>query len=162
LNKHRARLIEAMKVTAGAERRLRSSLTEDAELIARAFRLGGEDDADVLRAVDAFVQRFQQMLEHMLQRFYPALYRLEEGGERPPTRLELYRWVEERSLVDAALSWVERVETRNRLVHEYPLSPEDRSAALISAIRHANEMLDEYRLGIQRVEGRGLVDGSDG
>lgn len=153
------RLSAAVEAAAGAAVRLRSSITDDASELQRIVR-GEDDDLDrhLLLVVDAFVQRFQQMHEHMTHRLYPAFYRRAEFGERPPPMLKLLTWLEGVGLIDDRHVWGRIAETRNRLVHEYPLDPSDRSAALGTAVEQASTMLEQFERAMTQIAERDLLE----
>ena len=154
------RLEAAVEVTLRAAARLQRSLEGDMALLIAAAASGDSETGDErLRAVDAFVQRFQQLHEHVLYRFYPAIYRLETFGDRPPPTATLLAEYEGLGIVDSSREWRRRTELRNRLVHEYPLEPEDRAKALAATIEQAAAMLAEIDRGMAYVKRKALLEG---
>ncbi len=153
------RLAAAIRVTRAAAARLRDSIENDAEALRSGVAAGDSADREQSKALDAFVQRYQQMFEHMAQRLFSAIYRADELGERPPPLRTLFIWAEETGLVNSAMVWGERAELRNRLVHEYPVQAAQRAVALTSAIREAALMLDEFEAALAYIDRKDLLEG---
>jgi hypothetical protein len=152
------RLQEAIDVTARAAARLKSSLSDDAADLDRA--IGNEStgaDKHLLNILDSFVQRFQQVHEHMTHRLFPALFRVEELGERPPPMLKLLSWLEGWNLIENRSAWGRYAEARNRLVHEYPLDPAERAEALRLAVDYSAAMLGDLDRLMEHVRSRDLL-----
>ncbi len=137
------RLAAAIRVTKAAAVRLKDSVEHDRDFLQAAIIAGDGISREQSRALDAFVQRYQQMFEHMAQRLFSAIYRAAEYGDRPPPLRTLFIWAEEVGLVQSSLVWGERAELRNRLVHEYPVQAEQRAIALTSALHEASLILRE-------------------
>ena len=147
-----------MTAVEGAARRLSQSVLDRRETVDRAIDAEEQDDA-LSETLDAFVQRYQQLVEHMTHRLYPAIFRLAQAGERPPFLGTLLTDFEGRGLLASADAWKARMELRNRLVHEYPLDPVDRAAALRGAIEQSLTMLDDVRTAFAEIrEQRWLED----
>lgn len=144
----------------GAVERLQDSLGRDRAVLERvATTTDTPNHPDDLRAMDAFLQRFQQTLEHMNGRVLPAIYRIEEpGGVRPAFRTMLLHF-ERQGLVADSREWGERIEVRNRLAHEYPLSPVNRTRDLLAAIAAATRLVADWRRMNDYVTQRGYLDG---
>lgn len=163
MNRDALRLQAAIDVTQRAADRLRSSIVDDEVMLSRAVRDANvEHDTDLLRVLDAFVQRFQQFHEHMSHRLYPAIYRSEQLGERPPPPRNLFVWLEGLALFDSARIWTERQEIRNRLIHEYPLDASDRAIALQAAVEQSAAMLDEFNRALAYIARRDLLEHGNG
>lgn len=157
-----ARLQAAVEVTRRAARRLEMSLATDRPLLDVAIDAAEESlDEERLRALDAFVQRYQQLVEHMTHRFYPAIYRREEYGGRPPSVRTLMNIYEGADVLLSARDWEDRAELRNRLVHEYPLDPEERARALTAAIAQSSLMLADLDRGLAYIQDRKLLEAED-
>ena len=151
-----------LETTGRAAARLRQSLDLDRERVARVARLAGDAlDPDDLRAADALIQRYQQLLEHLTHRLLAAVYRRESLGERPPDLRTLLAIYEGRSLIDRAADWQGRIELRNRLVHEYPIDESDRGADLMGAVAEAERMLADVDRIRAYVRDHHLLAGDD-
>ena len=152
----------AIETSRRAADRLGRSLSQDRGLIEAAIGdPDGHEDAETSRALDAFVQRFQQLHEHLTQRLLPALFRLESFGERPPPLRTLATQYEGANILPRAADWGVRAEIRNRLVHEYPLDPVDRAKALALALEHGAGMISDFDRVLAYVNERRLMEISD-
>lgn len=159
MSRHVLRLQAAVDVTLRAAERLRSSIIDDKALLALATTKSDvEWDKDLLRALDAFVQRFQQVHEHMTHRLYPAIYRLATVGDRPPPPTDLFRWAAEFGFLESGRVWVERTELRNRLTHEYPVDASDRAIDLQAAVEQSAAMLSELDLVLAHITDRNMLE----
>ncbi|QQV77228.1 hypothetical protein H5J25_18260 [Sphingomonas aliaeris] len=159
MNRDALRLAAAVDVTSRATERLKSSIVDDRILIARAIADPNvEQDKELLRALDAFVQRFQQVHEHMTHRLYPAFYRVATAGDRPPALRDLFVWLERFKFFDSGLVWVERTELRNRLIHEYPLDAADRILDLQAAVELSSAMMAEFDRVITHIADRNILE----
>jgi hypothetical protein len=156
VNADRARLQTAIDTVHRVLMRLRSSLDEGIE-----FGAASIGDADSLRAADAFVQRFQQSVEVMARRLFPALYRVAEGGERPPPLMTLLAYLEGHDVITGERAWAERVELRNALIHEYPATDEERAAAIGRAQASAGGIFDDYDRALRFVRSRRFLEFPD-
>lgn len=157
------RLRSALDVTSKAVERLRSSLIDDKDLLIRAIAHSDVERAvDLLRALDAFVQRFQQVYEHMTHRLYPAIYRVATAGDRPPFPTALYKWAAEFGYFESGRVWLERTELRNRLMHEYPIDAGDRAVDLQAAVEQSFAMLDEFDRVVVHIADRNILENGDG
>ena len=158
MSKDSVRLAAALNVSRSAAARMTGSLTNDVDLMRAGSAAGDHADSAQLRAIDAFVQRYQQLFEHMASRLVGAVYRAEEHGARPPAFRSLLIWAEEVGLIANSRIWAERAELRNRLVHEYPVEAELRAEALLAAIAEGRRMLDELRLMIAYIAANNLLE----
>ena len=158
MNRDIVRLDAAIRVSKSALARLRDSIDYDAETLAAGIGAGDTASREQQRALDAFVQRYQQVFEHIAQRFFASVYRAAELGDRPPPLRTLLVWAEEVGLVASARVWSERAELRNRLVHEYPVEPEQRAIALTSAVAESRLILEEFDAALGYVDERRLLE----
>jgi hypothetical protein len=137
---------------AGPGARLRASLDEDSGL----FPLDAQSviTADA-KAIDAFLQRFQQVSDLLLRKAFPRLLAaLEERDERHRFR-DMLDELERFGVIESADLWSDINDLRNRLVHEYAMDPEPRSRELnlawsmapllIEAVQRCLSYLDEGR-----------------
>lgn len=152
MNKEDIRLSAAISAAQRGGRRLRRSLELDRPTIDAGIAAGDDATEDQVRALDAFVQRYQQVYDLIAHRLYPAIYRSASLGERPPALRSLMVWLEEQAVIDGARLWLARAELRNRLVHEYPLEDEERAAALIAALSEADAMLAQLAAALAYIE----------
>ena len=158
MTKDRFRLLDAIAAVDGAALRLRQSVVDRRAVIEQAIDADWQDAA-LSEPLDAFVQRYQQLVEHMTHRLYPAIYRLAQG-ERAPFLGTLLTDFEGRGLLASADAWKVRMELRNRLVHEYPLDSNDRAAALRHALIQSVDMLDDLRTALDVVTERRWLEDS--
>jgi hypothetical protein len=126
---------------AGPARRLRLSLDRDHSLF--PLQGGAFDDDVALLTIDAFLQRFQQVVDLTLRKLFPKLVAaLELREERVALRPVLDR-LEREGLIESADWWSELNELRNRLVHEYAMAPDQRAAELNKAWSYAHGLLEQ-------------------
>ncbi|HEV2569164.1 MAG TPA: HepT-like ribonuclease domain-containing protein [Sphingomonas sp.] len=93
--------------------------------------------------IDAFLQRFQQVVDLTLRKLFPKLVAaLELREERVALRPVLDR-LEREGLIESADWWSELNELRNRLVHEYAMAPDQRAAELNKAWSYAHGLLEQ-------------------
>ncbi len=146
----RARVEQILKMLSGPMRRLRLSLESDSQLF--PLQPSRFDDDAVLLAIDAFLQRFQQVVDLTLRKLFPKLLAaLELREERVALRPVLDR-LEREGLIESADWWSELNELRNRLVHEYAMSPEQRAIELNTAWRYAPELVEQLAAIRQHLE----------
>ena len=157
MNKEDIRLAAAMEAAQRGARRLRRSLELDRKTIDAGIAAGDEATEDQVRALDAFVQRYQQVYELIAHRLYPAIYRSASFGDRPPALRSLMIWLEEVGVIDGARLWLARAELRNRLVHEYPVEDEERATALTAALSESSAMLGQLTAALSYIERAGLL-----
>ncbi|MFM9979214.1 MAG: hypothetical protein ACKVOP_14360 [Sphingomonadaceae bacterium] len=148
------RLHAALDVTQRGIDRLSSSLVDDIDLLSADRAV---DSKEALRATDAFVQRFQQVLEHITHRLFPAIYRSETVGDRPPGLRALLIYLHEAGLIAEPRDWERRIELRNQLVHEYPIEEEDRVAAIAAMLVESRLMIDAFGATLDYVSKRQLL-----
>lgn len=158
----REKLRGALRKLAGVEARLRRSLVNDIAAI-RTFAVSPvatDENEDEARAVDAFIQRFEQVFEVVLRRLFPATLRLVSTGDRSDGFLEMLNRLERLGFVVDPESWVRRKELRDRLVHEYPDDPVERSTDLTAALAAAAEVLAEltrFRARLSQMPDAGAI-----
>ena len=161
MTRDQSRLLDAIATTRAAAERLRDSLRMGGAELAAAISLSPQDEPGALREVDAFVQRYQQVVEHVTHRLFGAIYRAEELGDRPPPLTRLFRYLESIAALDATEPWRVYLEIRNRLVHEYPLDPADRAQALTDAAEASIAILTDIDILFAYIGRRKLLETSD-
>lgn len=159
MNGDQRRLSLAITVTKSAANRMACSLSEDLELLSRVEI--DREATDVLRAADAFIQRYQQLVEHMTHRLFPAIYRCLSVGDRAPPLRALLTMMEEEGATCEAKRWAQRMELRNQLVHEYPIDPADRTSTFGAAVNEASAMLEEFEVALSYISARTLLGNGD-
>lgn len=131
------RLRRAIDASRAIGRRLELSIVEDG----RWFPVGPEDlagvDHDAIRARDAFLQRFGQATDHVLRKLFPRLQAEVTGAFEVLTVRELLEALHRIGVVDAPRTWMEFLEVRNRLIHDYALDPQELADSLNDAWRRA-------------------------
>lgn len=135
--------------------RLARSLRDDGASIAKAE---AEKSAYDLLATDAFLQRFQQLTDLALRKLYPRILSvLEQSDVRHPFAAVLDRLDGYEVLSDVSW-WIALNETRNRLIHEYAMSAEDRAKEIAQAWTAAQRLHAELtRIREDRTLGQGLL-----
>jgi hypothetical protein len=152
------RLLAAMEIAGRAGHRLERLAIGDRILLEAAIDVDGEDEG-AMRVVDAFIQRFQQLVEQMIRRLYPALYRRLEADHAPPL-VTLLAYLEGNGLIDSEQRWATIIDLRNKLVHEYPLTEEERAAALHVIVGMVPAILADLAAAFRFITDNRLV-GSD-
>lgn len=144
MNRAPIRLSASLDAARRVAVRLQSSLVEDRNDLARAIELDESVlDHELLNVLDSFVQRYQQTHEQVSRRLFPALYRALEA-KRAPLYAELLDWLEGAELIEGANAWLDAAETRNKFVHEYPLTAPERATVLRDAVRLSATMLSDF------------------
>ncbi|WP_174279313.1 hypothetical protein [Sphingomonas bacterium] len=161
MTRDQLRLLDAVKTTASVADRLRDSLRFDGAELKAAIALLPQGDAGALRETDAFIQRYQQLVEHMTHRLFGAIYRAEELGERPPPLRRLLALLEGTKALKSAETWTVYIEIRNRLVHEYPSDESELATALTEASAAGFAILDELEGVMDYVTRRKLLESVD-
>lgn len=150
----RERARQVLQNLAGPTRRLNLSLQRDASLF--PLEPTSFDDEAALLAIDAFLQRFQQVVDLTLRKLFPKLVAaLKLREERVALRPVLDR-LEREGLIESADWCSELNELRNRLVHEYAMSPEQRATELNTAWRYAPKLVEQLasiRLHLEKDDG---------
>ncbi len=108
-------------------------------------------------ATDAFLQRFQQLTDLTLRKLMPRLLAVLEASDvRHPFGAVFDRLDGFEVLIDVPW-WIALNEQRNRLIHEYAMSADDRARELANAWEAAGRLRDELvRIRDDRVLGRRL------
>lgn len=139
------RLDSALRKLRNVEVRVRLSLTED-DLAIRHFAASmsiGPENHEEAKAVDAFIQRFEQLFEVAVRRLFPATLGVVDIGDRGDGLLEVINRLERLKFVTDAARWLAWKELRDRLIHEYPDEPVDRASDLTDALEAAEQILVE-------------------
>lgn len=149
------RLRDALNALRRIERRLMSSLDDDGLIIRTTIeQLAGDADDEVatdgLRALDAFVQRFEQYLESITTRIFPATIKITDAGDRPIGLTDILNRLERYGLIDDSAVWPMRRELRNRLIHEYPFDRGEQAKDLRAAIEVSKAVIAEMAAFRQR------------
>lgn len=154
MNVRQTRLGETFEVVGGPLARLGRSLRDDADAV---LKPESEKSGHDLLATDAFLQRFQQLADLTLRKLFPRLLSVLESSDAiHPFGAVLDRLDGYEVLSDVPW-WIELNETRNRLIHEYAMSPEQRDTELESAWKAAARLhLEIVRVRDDRALGRQL------
>ena len=135
------RLVETLAALTAIGRRLASSLRDDAGIFPiSAADAASEDDA-LTKSLDAFLQRFNQALDHILRKLFPRLQAAITASDDPLTMRELLDSLHRVGVIEDIQTWLELIEVRNRLTHEYALDPAARAGALNDAWSRAPALL---------------------
>lgn len=155
MNPDNLRLQAAIDVTKRGIDPLNWSLENDISLLGSSGVATGNQQA--LRAIDAFIQRFQQVLEHITHRLFPAIYRAETIGERPPALRTLLTYLHEAGLVADPRDWQRRIELRNQLVHEYPIGEDERHEAIAAMLAESRELVRAFNDALDYIARKELL-----
>lgn len=155
MNSRNVRLVETLDAIHGPLSRLSMSLRDDGPSIAKAEQdKTGQD----LLATDAFLQRFQQVIDIALRKLFPRLLAvLENSDVRHPFGAVLDRLDGYEVLSDVPW-WIALNEIRNRLIHEYAMGAEDRRIEIARAWDAASRLRAELlRITEDRALARGIL-----
>lgn len=140
MNTRQERLKETFASIAGPLARLRESLHDDEPSVTRNER---DKSAYDRLATDAFLQRFQQFTDLALRKLMPRLLAvLEDSDTRHPfgavfDRLDGYE------ILSDVPWWIKLNEVRNRLIHEYAMGLDERTAEMARAWSAAAQLCNE-------------------
>ena len=137
------RLRETVGALAAIGRRLSSSLEDEVDTFPLTPADAASDDHALTKSLDAFLQRFNQMLDHMLRKLFPRVQAAIAASDELLTVRELLENLHRASVIADVQSWLELIEVRNRLTHEYALDSIERAAALNDAWHRAPMLLDQ-------------------
>ena len=154
MNGRQVRLGDTLEAIGGPLARLGRSLREDgaAVLTAEASKSGHD-----LLATDAFLQRFQQVTDLALRKLLPRLLAVLEDQEPRHPFGAVFDRLDGFEVVSDVPWWIALNEIRNRLIHEYAMSTDDRAAELGRAWDAAHRLHDELvRIRNDRELGRRL------
>lgn len=156
MNTRQIRLAETFEAIGGPIARLARSLQDDGASIAKPET--EKSDYDLL-ATDAFLQRFQQLTDLALRKLFPRMLAvLEQSDVRHPFAAVFDRLDGYEVLSDVSW-WVALNETRNRLIHEYAMSADDRAGEIARAWTAAGRLHAELiRIREDRDLGRRLLN----
>lgn len=126
----RPRVERALAMIAGPLSRLRESVEDDGQLFPLS---AGSFDRQSRKALDAFLQRFQQVYDILARKLMPAMHAYLVADARPRSFRDTLDAFERLELIDSADRWEELNELRNRLIHEYALDDATRAQELNAA-----------------------------
>lgn len=113
----------------GPLRRLSTSLQEEAPLFPLTeMRLRANE-----KAIDAFLQRYQQTADLLMRKVFPLVLAVLREREDVVRFRDILDGLERQGVIDSADEWSEVNEQRNRLVHEYAMAPNERVAEINAA-----------------------------
>lgn len=101
---------------AGPRERLRESIADDGGM----FPIKGVPlDRQDRKALDAFLQRFQQVYDILVRKAMPRALAYLTANERALPFRDMLDALDRLELIESADAWEELNQLRNRLVHEY-------------------------------------------
>jgi len=75
-----------------------------------------------IMVVDQLIYRFTKMQDSLGTRFFPSLFSLLEGDDRPRPFLDVLNRLEQLRVIESVDTWQYFRDLRNRLAHDYPES----------------------------------------
>lgn len=125
-------------------RRVSSRLDRSVERLSGVFPLDGAridalEPADQ-EAVDAFLKRFEQLVDLIDHRLLRGLALLEGEDVQDQTKRDVTLLMARIGVVDDADAWSMCSTLRNKLAHDYPDAPERRAERLNEAFAHARRL----------------------
>lgn len=153
------RLRETLEALTNIGRRLAVSLRDDALIFPLTAADAASNDDAVAKSLDAFLQRFTQVLDHILRKLFPRVQAAITSSDDLLTMRELLDALHRAGVIGDVQDWLELIEVRNRLTHEYALDPQERAAALNDAWRRAPALLEQIERARVFVSERRLLDG---
>ena len=127
--------------------RLSLTLMHDTHYFPIAAKAIASENSDVLRVRDAFLQRFEQTADHILRKLHPRLLSAIDAEIVAIPFFDILDRLHRLDIIDNPIEWVDLNRLRNRLVHEYSLTPTELSADLNAAwaaapmlIKHVNRV----------------------
>ena len=157
MNTRERRLAETFDALAPIARRLTSSLDDDSRYFPVTIDYAASNDAEALRALDAFLQRFNQLLDHLLRKLFPRLEALISADDDLLPVRQLFENLHRAAVIDNIDVWRELIEVRNRLTHDYALDPLERADAMNDAWMRAPVLLAQIDRARAYVERHGLL-----
>lgn len=154
------RLRQTLDALAAIGRRLASSLADDVLMFPISAADAASDDTNVAKSLDAFLQRFAQTLDHIWRKLFPRMQAAIAGSNDLLTMRELLDTLHRATVIADVRTWLELIEVRNRLTHEYALDPTERAAAINDAWSRAPVLLEQVAHARRFAVTRKLIDGN--
>lgn len=154
------RLSETIAALTAIGRRLTSSLREEAALFPLSSADAASEDIALMKSLDAFLQRFNQALDQVLRKLFPRVQAAITSSDELLTMRELLDSLHRIGLIQEVQDWLEMIEVRNRLTHEYALDAEERAAALNDAWSRAPALIEQIERTRDFAVARKLVMGN--
>ena len=155
------RLRETFDALTAIGRRLTQSLEEDCGCFPVTPERAESDDPGITKTLDAFLQRFNQTLDHVLRKLFPRLQAAISGSDELLPVRELFENLHRAGIIEDIDAWRELLEVRDRLTHDYALDPLERAATLNDAWMRASALLAQidrahgYALQHKLIDGEG-------
>lgn len=151
------RLRQALDALQPIERRLSFSLSDDRRFFPVSASDLKSDDHEAIKARDAFLQRFGQATDHVLRKLFRRMQAAITGSLELLTVRELFNALHRVGLVESPQVWMEFIELRNRLIHDYALDPDELATALNDAWYRAPILLQQIESARAFARSRGLL-----
>lgn len=153
----KTRLAETFDALAAISRRLALSLSEDSNVFPVDAASASSEDPATMRVLDAFLQRYSQTLDQLLRKLFPRLNAAIIGDDDLLPIRQVLESLHRAGVVESVSAWLELIEVRNRLTHEYALDPASRAAALNEAWDRAPALLAQVERARSYVERHELI-----
>lgn len=139
--------------------RLQLSLTEDGRYFPITPHSASSRDPDTVRALDAFLQRFNQALDHVLRKLFPRLQAAISADDELLPVTALFEALHRAGVIESVEEWRELIEVRNRLTHDYALDAVERADVLNDAWSRAPALLEQLGRAESYVRRHELIEG---
>lgn len=113
-------------------------------------------DRQIATSLDAFLKRFEQTCDHVLRKLFPALVAAVELEYVVRPLRDVLDALHRFGVIDDPATWIQMIDLRNRLVHEYALDVATLAAelsvawtcapALITQIERAQHFAERHDL----------------
>ncbi len=138
------RLAETWQALGGPLARLKRSLLEDEKSL--PVRGQAEQSGPDSLAVDAFLQRFQQVTNIVLRKLFPRLLAVLEADDAKRAFGAMLDRLDGYAIIDDVGWWTELNAIRNRLIHEYAMVADARADELRFAWTAAAQLVTKIDL----------------
>ena len=153
------RLRQTFDALAAIGTRLALPVRDDANWFPVTSEGAASNEPDMMKAIDAFLQRFTQALDHVLRKLFPRLQAAISGDDELLPVRELFENLHRAGVIETVSEWRELLEVRNRLTHEYAMDAIERAATLNDAWSRAPALLTQIERARLYAEHHKLIEG---
>jgi hypothetical protein len=105
------------------------------------------DNAEIVRAIDAFIFRYIKLQDFMGNRLFPKILAQVGNYEDSMSLLDILDKLEKLEIIPSSNRWINYREIRNNLTHEYP----NNYQTLLQGIQQAMVYFDEIKQIINNI-----------